>query len=80
MYGMANVDTMEIEAQEAMRKLMRMCDDLMRMCDAYTTSQQSKVIIEALTKLRDSKQLSDGEYSRALKRVLKDNGFDLYVS
>lgn len=80
MYGVENINNAEIEAQEMVRKLMRMCDDLMKMSDAYVTAEQSKTIVDALTKLHDAKQISDSEYSRAIKRVLKSMGFDLYAN
>ena len=78
MYGVERIDNMEMDAQAMMQKLMRMCDDLMRMSDAYVTSEQSKTIVETLNKLHDAKQISDSEYGKALKRVLKTMGFDLY--
>lgn len=80
MYGVERTDNMEMDAQVMMQKLMRMCDDLMKMSDAYVTAEQSKTIVDALTKLHDAKQISDSEYGKALKRVIKTMGFDLYNS
>lgn len=74
MYGMANY---EMDEQKAIRDLMGMAENLMKMCDAYVTSEQSKVIVETLTKLHDAKQLTDYQYKESMIEVLKQNGFDV---
>lgn len=75
MYGMNT----EINETEAMTKVFGWMEQLVQMSDGYVTAQQSKVIVDALTKLHDSKQISDTDYKKGMYTVLSENGFNMHM-
>ena len=75
MYGM----NAEINETEVMAKVYNWMEKIIVMSDSYVTAEQSKVIVDTLTKLHDSKQISDIEYKRGLYSVLSENGFNMHL-